>query len=136
MPVYDQGRFNPPAPLARVSLRHPEKGTTLPDLPMLIDSGADVSLIPQLSVNQVGVPVIAGDGYELMGFDGNRSVARAVQLDLLFLRRAFKGRFLLIDQEWGILGRDVLNHVPILLNGPLLTWCEQVYATSVEKPPQ
>ena len=52
-----------------------------------------------------------------MGFDGSRSVAPAVQLELVFLRRAFKGRFLLIDQEWGIIGRDILNHLAILLNG-------------------
>ena len=60
-----------------------------------------------------------------MGFDGSRSVARSVQLDLLFLRRAFKGRFLLIDQEWGVMGRDILNHLAILLHGPQLTWSEQ-----------
>lgn len=91
MPAYDPGRFNPPAPLARVTLRHPEKGNTLSDVPMLIDSGADVTLIPQALVNLVGATVNTGEGYELMGFDGSRSVARAVQLDLLFLRRAFKG---------------------------------------------
>lgn len=55
----------------------------------------------------VSVAVIAGAGYELMGFDGAKSVAEAVQLDLLFLGRAFNGRFLLIDQTWGILGRDI-----------------------------
>ena len=125
MPAYDDGRFDPPAPLARVSLRNPERGTTLPDVLMLIDSGADVTLIPLASVNQLGVTVSSGEGYELMGFDGSRSVAQAVQLDLLFLRRAFKGRFLLIDQEWGILGRDILNHVAMLLDGPRMSWSEQ-----------
>jgi hypothetical protein len=59
-----------------------------------------------------------------MGFDGSKSVAQAVQLDLLFLGRAFRGRFLLIDQACGILGRDILNHVAILLDGPQLTWSE------------
>jgi hypothetical protein len=126
MTAYDAGRFSPPAPLARVSLRHPETGATLPDVPLLIDSSADITLIPVASVTLLGATVNAGEGYELMGFDGSRSVARAVQLDLLFLRRAFKGRFLLIDQEWGILGRDILNHLALLLNGPLLTWSEQV----------
>ena len=32
---------------------------------------------------------------------------------------------MLIDQEWGIMGRDVLNHVALLLDGPKLTWSEQ-----------
>jgi hypothetical protein len=45
-------------------------------------------------------------------------------VDLLFLRRAFKGRFLVINQQWGLLGRDVLNHVSILFDGPNLSWSE------------
>jgi hypothetical protein len=64
-------------------------------------------------------------GYELMGFDGSKSVARAVNLDLVFLNRVFKGRFLVVNQEWGILGRDVLNHVAVLLDGPRLAWDEK-----------
>jgi hypothetical protein len=92
---------------------------------MLIDCGADVTLIPQAVVNGLGVTVDSGTTYELMGFDGSKSVAQAVQLDLLFLKRAFRGRFLLIDQVWGIVGRDVLNHVAILLDGPHLIWSEQ-----------
>jgi hypothetical protein len=125
MPAYDGERFAPPAPLARVTLRHSDTGATLPDVPMLIDCGADVTLIPQASVNGLGVTVNSGRSYELIGFDGTKSVAQSVQLDLLFLRRAFKGRFLLIDQSWGIVGRDILNHVAILLDGPQLAWSEQ-----------
>jgi hypothetical protein len=125
MPAYDESRFQPPAPLARVTLRHAEKGNTLSEVPMLIDSGADVTLIPLALVNLLGATINSGEGYELMGFDGSRSVAQSVHLDLLFLRRAFKGQFLLIDQEWGILGRAILNHVALLLHGPRLTWSEQ-----------
>jgi hypothetical protein len=128
MPAYEAGQFEPPDPLARVVLRHPQNGATLPDVPMLIDSGADVTLIPLACVNQIGAAVNSGEGYELMGFDGSRSVAQAVQLDLLFLRRTFKGRFLLIDQQSGILGRDILNHVAVLLDGPRLTWSEPLQA--------
>ena len=46
------------------------------------------------------------------------------EADVLFLSRAFKGRFLLTDQNRGILGRDVLNHLPILFDGPSLAWSE------------
>ena len=35
------------------------------------------------------------------------------------------GRFLLTDQEWGLIGRDVLNHVSLLFDGPGLNWSEQ-----------
>ena len=125
MPMYDDRRFEPPAPLATIALRHPDKGNTLLDVQMLIDSGADVTLLPQYSVNSLGLDTLSSEGYELMGFDGSVSIAPAVQLDLLFLKRTFKGRFLVIDQEWGILGRDILNHLAILLDGPTLTWNEQ-----------
>jgi hypothetical protein len=47
MPAYDATQFDPPAPLAQVTLRNPDNGAIRPDVPMLLDSGADVTLIPQ-----------------------------------------------------------------------------------------
>ena len=46
MPAYDTSRFNPPAPLAWVALENMESGDFVSGVPMLIDSGADVTLIP------------------------------------------------------------------------------------------
>ena len=60
-----------------------------------------------------------------MGFDGTKSKSGAVMLDLLFLRKTFKGRFPLINQDYGILGRNVLNYVALVLDGPQLTWDEK-----------
>jgi hypothetical protein len=40
-----------------------------------------------------------------MGFDGTRSSSIAVQLDLVFLGMTFRGRFPVIDQPEGVLGR-------------------------------
>ena len=125
MPTYDDRLFNPPAPLARVTLRKPGTGETVSDVPMLIDSGADVTLIPQQSLMRLGVKVDPDVGYEVTGFDGRRSIAQVVTLDLVFLKRVFKGKFLVSDQEWGILGRDVVNHVAVVLDGPRLAWEEQ-----------
>jgi Aspartyl protease len=125
MPAYDKTLFDPPAPLAKVIIRHPISGATVSDVPMLLDTGADVTLLPQAFVEQLGISNDPNEVYELKGFDGNVSVARVVELDLLFLRRAFKGRFLLIDQEWGLIGRDVLNHLSLLFDGLRLDWSEQ-----------
>src|SRR5437764_12008594 len=125
MTAYDITLFDPPAPLARVIIRHPLSGTSVSDVPMLLDTGADITLLPQAFVEQLGISVESNEGYELKGFDGNVSVARVVEVDLIFLRRAFKGRFLLIDQEWGLIGRDVLNHVSLLFDGLRLDWSEQ-----------
>lgn len=124
MPAYDAVLFEPPAPIAYVTLRNSAGTASLPDVPMLLDSGADVTLVPDASVVALGINTATEAAYELMGFDGTKSVARAVSLDLVFLNRAFKGRFLVINQAWGILGRDILNHLAIILNGPQLSWSE------------
>ncbi len=125
MPAYDAVLFDPPAPLAQVALRNPENLAVLSDVPMLLDSGADVTLIPQASVNQLGIAADPGKSYELVGFNGSTSFVPVVQLQLVFLNRTFKGRFLLIREDWGVMGRDILNHVSLLLDGPNLKWSEQ-----------
>lgn len=125
MPRYDDGLFSPPAPIAKVILRAPGTTMSLGDVPMLIDSGADVTLLPQASVAAPGIELNMDEVYRLEGFNGSVSTSSAVDAELIFCRRTFKGRFLLIDQAWGILGRDVLNHIPIILDGPRLLWHER-----------
>ena len=81
-------------------------------------------MLPREAVERLGVPLLSDPQYELMGFDGSSSVAPAVILDLVFLQRAFQGRYLLIEEARGILDRDILNHVSLLLEGPRLQWSE------------
>ena len=123
--AYDTSLFDPPAPLARVIIQHPKNKQAVSSVPMLIDSGADVTLIPQVVVTHLNLPPITNLTFELMGFDGQTSEAHAVEVNLRFVNRTFKGRFLLTDQEWGIIGRDILNFVPLFLDGPNLVWREQ-----------
>jgi predicted aspartyl protease len=47
MPAYDTSLFNPSAPLARVTIRHPTSGAMVSDMAMLLDTGADITLLPQ-----------------------------------------------------------------------------------------
>jgi len=124
MPSYDASHFDPPAPVARVILRNPHTAATVSDVLLLLDTGADITLLPRMMVERLGVPLVADQRYELMGFDGSKSFAPVVILDLLFLKRAFRGRYLLIEEERGIMGRDILNHVILLLDGPQQQWSE------------
>jgi len=87
---------------------------------MLLDTGADVTLLPRECVNQLQIPIDPSQAYELMGFDGTRSTAIAVHLDLIFLGLTFRGRFLMIDQPDGVLGRNILNHLNLAFDGPRL----------------
>ena len=123
MPAYDDSRFAPPAPAARVSLRNPDNGESVEDVPLLIDSGADATLLPKSAVATLGI-VGTGERYQLVAFDGTITESEAIRADLVFLNRRFRGRFLLIDAEAGVVGRDVLNHVRLLLDGPALSWEE------------
>ena len=116
MPGYEVTDCNPPAPVARVSLRN---GELVVDVPLLLDSGADVTLLPRNAVDRLGVQLVAGSRYELMGFNGSTTSVPAVVLDLLFLKRAFRGRYLVIEERRGIMGRDILNHLALLLDGYL-----------------
>src|SRR5262249_54990480 len=97
-------------------------------VPMLLDSGADLTLVQRSSVDQLGALVEPDTAYEVYAFDGTVTFAQAVELDLVFLDRIFRGTYLITDQSIGILGRDVLNHVRVLLDGPALPalqWNEQ-----------
>lgn len=120
MPSYDAEKFAPPAPVARVTLRGSDR-KAVTDVPMLLDTGADVSMVPRAAAEELALKD-SDESFELVGFDGSASQASAVDLELIFSGRSFHGKFLLIDQEWGILGRNVLNRVPILFDGPRLAW--------------
>jgi len=50
MPSYDASHFDPPAPVARVTLRHPHNGAMVSDVLLLLDTGADVTLLPRMAV--------------------------------------------------------------------------------------
>ena len=124
MPSYDAAHFDPPAPVALVTLRNQESNATTGEVPLLLDTGADLTLLPRAAVLQIGIEALADQQYELVGFDGSRSLASVAVLDLIFLQRAFRGRYLLTEASRGILGRDVLNHLALLLDGPRQRWSE------------
>ncbi len=125
MPPYDANLFDPPAPLSSVTLRNPGTNLMSSDVPMLLDTGADVTLIPSAALDQLKIGSVKNKSYQLIGFDGSTSFAPMVQLELIFCRRIFRGQYLLIDQAWGILGRNVLNAVALILDGPNHTWDEK-----------
>lgn len=124
MPAYDAIGFRPPAPVARVTIRSPDSGAIVSEVSMLLDSGADVSLLPREPLAGILESVESFPKYELEAFDGAKSSAPAVQLELQFLGKKFRGQFLIVEGEYGILGRNILNSLAILFNGPNLTWSE------------
>ena len=89
---------------------------------LLIDSGADTTLLPRYAVQNLELKTSDRPEYELVGFDGSRSKFPAVDIDMIFQNQIFRGRYLIIDSDRGILGRDILSSVAILLDGPRQEW--------------
>ena len=123
MPRYDALHYDPPAPIAQVALRA-ANGATVADVLLLLDTGADTTLLPRSAIARLSVSADPALAYELIGFDGSRSITQAIDLDMIFLQKAFRGRYLLIDEARGILGRDVLASVTLLLDGPGQRWSQ------------
>ena len=80
-----------------MTLRNSITGAALSDVPMLLDSGADVTLVPRECVVRLGIPLDIKQGYELTGFDGNTSIAQVAELQMLLLGRTFR-RTILADR--------------------------------------
>jgi len=91
---------------------------------MLIDTGADISLVPRAAVEKLSITVNKNASYELVGFDGQRTNSPAIEMDVVFLRKIFRGKYIVVDDDWGILGRDVLASLTILRDGPRQQWLE------------
>jgi hypothetical protein len=136
MADYDRQRFVPPAPVAMVSIYTIDRTRSVLEVAMLIDSGADVTLIPRKCAEKLGLDGEIESGFSLQGFSGATITARIVEAELVFLGRKFRGRFPLVDEECGILGRNVLNNLSLLLDGPSLNWREEhaVGQTSSRSP--
>lgn len=69
MPPYDDRLFAPPAAVLSARLRNQQNGTIIPDVLLLIDTGADVTLLPLDAVNAAGIEH-TGSSYELLAVDG------------------------------------------------------------------
>jgi predicted aspartyl protease len=120
---YDES-FDPPAPIAKIALRNIETGERVKDLSVLLDTGADISLLPLSAINQLQIEP-SDETVNLIGFDESKSTAEIYHLQIIFLGKRLTGVYCAIDDEIGILGRDVLNQFSVIFDGRNLEWKEQ-----------
>ncbi|MGI8668954.1 MAG: hypothetical protein ACR2J3_03800 [Aridibacter sp.] len=121
MTKYDK-TFEPPAPIAQVQLRNTETGKRVKNVPMLLDTGADISLLPSHFVKTLGVKPLLNESFELEGFYGTEKSAKVYYFQVIFLNKRFTGKYCQIEDSIGILGRDILNQLSILFDGNNLLW--------------
>ena len=113
-----------PTPFAHVAIRDYASGDTISDVPLLIDTGSDVSILPRSRIEQLRLETLTIGYMETESYGGARNASPIVRVQLLFLDKKFGGKFLLTDNEWGILGRNILNQLVLLFDGPARNWQE------------
>ena len=124
MPAYDGVRSTPPAPFALVTLRNPDVRKSIFDVPMLLDTGADLSLIPRLASEALSLPTKEAEGIRLLSYDGAASNATVARAETILLGKTFLSDSMLVDDNHGILGRDILNQFSLYFDGPKPDWGE------------
>ena len=120
MPMYEGGDFEPPAPVARVAVCGPT-GQIRSDVPLLIDTGADVSAIPRSVANEVGAE-IRPSTVAIRSYDGSETICDLATLSVELLEYRFQGSFVVADSDYGVVGRNILNLLMVNLNGPRQVW--------------
>lgn len=124
MPKYDENLFSPPAPVSYVTLQNPENNLEVGNVPMLIDTGSDATLIPQFVVEKLALNLPTSKIYETEAFNGATSQSSVVQVKMIFLEKNFRGEFLTIPQYYGVIGRNILNQLTLVFDGKNLRWEE------------
>jgi len=119
VPAYDPA-FNPPAAVTDVTIAHPVTAAKRSVLRAKLDTGADITVIPQRLVGQLG---IAPKGRVwTRGYDGTYA-----QRPVYYVRLTLEGfnlaavRCIATDRSNVLLGRNVLNRFIIILDGKNLT---------------
>jgi hypothetical protein len=88
---------------------------------LLLDSGADVSVVPRAAARSVGAR-IGRSTAAIQFLAGQAVVLDEAELTVEFLRYRFRGSFLVVDSSYGIAGRNILNALALTLDGPRLEW--------------
>jgi predicted aspartyl protease len=115
VPAYDHS-FTPPAPVADVEIAHPTTGLSSGGLRGKLDSGADVTVIPERIVPLLGLT--PRGRIWTRGNDGTYS-----QRWIYYVRLIVEGfslssvRCIAADRNNVLLGRNVLNRFIIRLDG-------------------
>ena len=111
-------RYQPPMPAVEIALGAPEADYSLGPLPAILDTGADITVVPQEYLIQLDAPIVAG-GY-LRSPWGERQSVKIYEINLRIQGHALK--HVEVASEPGgrevLLGRNVLNSLNLQLDGP------------------
>jgi len=113
---YDN-QFDPAMPVMVIALRSLHEESNIVELPALVDSGSDGTMVPlrvleQLNARRAGQAIIRG-------ITGGRRVINLYEVTIQVGNLAL-GKFQVVGDDVNdeiVLGRDVLNQLVVTLNG-------------------
>jgi predicted aspartyl protease len=115
--AYDTS-LDPPAPVVPVRISGPV-GEDAVTVPMLVDTGADCTLVPAAIIRRLGLPSVDVIGLTGVGGSRSRATVHAASVELGGVR--LLARVVAFVDE-AILGRDLLNQTVMTLDGPGLVF--------------
>jgi predicted aspartyl protease len=108
-------------PAIEIALGAPEAGCSLGPLLAILDTGADITMVPKTYLAQLRAPVVSA-GY-LRSPWGERQPVKIYELDVCIAGRLLPQVEVVADPQARdvLLGRDVLNTLNMQLDGPAKT---------------
>jgi hypothetical protein len=109
--------YHPAMPMGELSVGLP-LGDMLITLQAIVDSGADATMIPLEHLRQIGAR--RSRKVMMRGVTGGGELVDlyAVAIQLGSYRQGFLEIVGIADSDETIIGRDILNHLSVTLNGP------------------
>ncbi len=115
-------QVTPPAPFVHLLVRADQAESTGVEVPALIDTGADLTVIPGRLVDDLGL--IPFDSVSAIGF-GGQLLALPTYMVVVCIRGLNPITIKVLasyDEHYSLLGRDVLNRFRLSLDGPNLAF--------------
>lgn len=110
--------YYPPVPTLEITLGYPEESLKLGPMTAIIDTGADGTLVPQALIDQLSAPFV--DDIRIRSHWGEWRNIQIFTLDIGIGSLRLPAIEVLGDESGDeiILGRNLLNKLHLLLNGP------------------
>jgi len=113
--------FDPPAPIVGFTVYCPVDHERAADIRGELDSGAEISVVPQRLVDELHI--IPRRVMITQGYDGTQSQWATYMVDLGIEGHLVNDvEVIALPRQNAILGRDVLNHFIVTLDGKELTF--------------
>lgn len=114
-------QVDPPAPFLDIVIRHPYAPEESRCVPAKLDTGADISAIPQVIAAELGL--LPAQTITAESFDGTRTLLDTYAVTIEIAQARFRYiEVILVPEDHALLGRDLLNHFYARLNGPVQTF--------------